>query len=98
VPFEVGEAAFGQDLPLRPAIVGSIGSFQDHLVGFEPESRCSGTPSSPSACCEQLTPCQEQICQCGHHIDLAAVLGQTTQPGLLKAELLLDHPEWVLNL
>jgi len=92
VPFETGKAAFDRDLPLRPAIVGSIGSFQDHLAGFEPESWCSGTPPPSSACCEQLTPCQEQICQCGHHIDLAAVLGQAAQPGLLKAELLLRPP------
>ena len=39
-----------------------------------------------------------QIGQRCHHIDLAVVLGQATQPGLLKAELLLDYPEWVLNL
>jgi len=31
-------------------------------------------------------------------MDLAAVLGHAPQPGLLKAELLLDHPEWVLHL
>ena len=31
-------------------------------------------------------------------MDLAEVLGQTTQPGFLKAELLLDHTEWMLNL
>ena len=30
-------------------------------------------------------------------IDLARVLGQTTQPGLPKAELLFDHPEWVFD-
>jgi hypothetical protein len=40
----------------------------------------------------------EQIGQPCQHIDLAAVLGQATQPGLLKAELLLDHPERVLDL
>jgi hypothetical protein len=45
-----------------------------------------------------MATCEIQIGQCGHHIYLAAVLGQTAQPGLLKAELLLDHPEWVLNL
>ena len=39
-----------------------------------------------------------QIGQCGHHINLAAILGQATQSGLLKAELLFDHPEWVLDL
>ncbi len=27
------------------------------------------------------------------HMDLAAVLGQATQPGFLEAELLIDHPE-----
>lgn len=31
-------------------------------------------------------------------MDLAAVLGQATQAGLLKAELLLDHPEGMLDL
>ncbi len=31
-------------------------------------------------------------------MDFAAVLGHTPQPGLVNAELLLDHPEWVLYL
>ena len=31
-------------------------------------------------------------------MDLGAVFGQATQPGFLKAELLLDHPERMLNL
>ena len=31
-------------------------------------------------------------------MDLAAVLGQATQPGLLETELLLDYPEWVFDL
>jgi hypothetical protein len=31
-------------------------------------------------------------------MDLAAVLGQASQAGFLEAELLLDHPEWMLNL
>jgi hypothetical protein len=31
-------------------------------------------------------------------MDLAAVLGQVTQPGLLEAEMLLDHSERMLNL
>ena len=31
-------------------------------------------------------------------MDLAAVLGQTTQSGFLKAELLLDHPKGMLTL
>lgn len=35
-----------------------------------------------------------QIGQRGHHIDLATVLCQATQPGPLETELLLDHPEW----
>ena len=39
-----------------------------------------------------------QIGPCGYHINLAANLGQATQSGLLKAELLLDQPEWVLVL
>ena len=41
---------------------------------------------------------EKQIGQCGHHINLASILGQASQSGLLKAELLFDHPEWVLNL
>ena len=45
-----------------------------------------------------MTTCEIKIGQCSHHIDLAVVLGQAAQPGFLKAELLLDHPEWVLNL
>ena len=40
----------------------------------------------------------EQIGQPCQHIDLAAVLGQATQSGLFKAELLLDHSERVLDL
>ena len=31
-------------------------------------------------------------------MDLAAVLGQATQPGFLKTELLLHHPKRMLNL
>ena len=31
-------------------------------------------------------------------MDLAAVLGQAMQPGLLEAELLLDYMEWVFDL
>jgi hypothetical protein len=30
-------------------------------------------------------------------MDLAAVLGQAAQPGLLEAELLLDHSKWMLT-
>ena len=41
---------------------------------------------------------EKQIGQCGHHINLASILGQATQSGLFKAELLFDHPEWVLDL
>jgi hypothetical protein len=33
-----------------------------------------------------------QIVQCGHHIDLAAILCQATQPGFLDNELLLWPP------
>ena len=40
----------------------------------------------------------EQVRECRHHIDLAAIFGETAQAGLLKAELLLDHPERMLNL
>jgi hypothetical protein len=35
---------------------------------------------------------QEKIRQSCQHIDLAAILGQTTQPGFQTAELLIDHP------
>jgi hypothetical protein len=31
-------------------------------------------------------------------MDLAAVLDEATQPGLLEAKLLLDHPKRMLNL
>ena len=31
-------------------------------------------------------------------MDLAAVLDQSTPLGFLKAELLLDHPEWMFDL
>ena len=41
---------------------------------------------------------EKQIGQCGHHINLASILGQAAQSGLLKAKLLFDHPEWVLYL
>jgi len=34
VPFGTGKAAFGFDLPLIPAIVGSISHLQDHLADF----------------------------------------------------------------
>jgi len=44
-----------------------------------------------------MATCKIQIGQCGHRINLAAVLVQTSQPGLLKAELLLDHSEWVFD-
>ena len=53
---------------------------------METESRLFSKPSPSSECREQLTPRQEQIRQGCQHIDLAAVLGQATQPGLLKAE------------
>jgi len=45
-----------------------------------------------------MTTSEIQIRQCYQNMDLAAVLGQATQPGLLEAELLLDHPERMLNL
>lgn len=34
MPFETGKASLGLDLPLRPEIVGFIGSFRDHLAGY----------------------------------------------------------------
>ena len=40
----------------------------------------------------------EQVRHCRQNVDLAAVLGQATQPGLLKAELVFDHSERVLDL
>ena len=40
----------------------------------------------------------EQVRQRCHHIDLAAIFDEAAQAGLLKAELLLDHPERMLNL
>jgi hypothetical protein len=46
---------------------------------------------------KQLALGQEQIDEDCQHIDLAAILGQTTQPGLLKTELLLDASEGMLS-
>jgi hypothetical protein len=40
----------------------------------------------------------EKVRECRHHIDLAAIFGEAAQTGLLKAKLLLDHPERMLNL
>ena len=40
----------------------------------------------------------EQVRQRCHHIDLAAIFDEAAQAGRLKAELLLDHPERMLNL
>ena len=31
----------------------------------------------------------EQVRECRHHIDLAAIFGEAAQPGLLEAEMLL---------
>ena len=45
-----------------------------------------------------MTTSEIQIRQCYQNMDLAAVLGQATQPGLLEAELLLDHPKRMLHL
>jgi len=45
-----------------------------------------------------MTTSEIQIGQGCQHMDLAAVLGQATQPGFLKAELLLDHPGRMFNL
>ena len=42
-------------------------------------------------------PGLEQIRQCCQHVDLAAILGNTTQPRLVKTELLLDHSKGMLN-
>ncbi len=44
-----------------------------------------------SACQKQLAARQEQVGQCCQHIDLAEIPGHTSQPGLMKAELRLDH-------
>ncbi len=62
------------------------------------ESWCLDTLFPCSSLGEQSSPDQEQIRQRCQHIDLAAVLGQAAHPGFLKAELLLDHPEWVFDL
>ena len=51
-----------------------------------------------SGCCEQLPSGLKQIRQRCQDLDLAAVLGQAAQPGLLKAKLLFDHAEGILNL
>ncbi len=56
------------------------------------------TPSSYSRTRQQLAPRHEQIREGSNHFDLAAVLGQAAQPGLLKTELLLDHSEGMLGL
>ncbi len=56
-----------------------------------------GHPIPCSCCCQQPAPSKEQIRQCRQHIDLAPILGQAVQPGFLKAELLFDHSEWVLD-
>jgi len=39
---------------------------------------------------------QEEIRQRCKHIHLAAIFRHSPQPRLLKAELLLDYPEWLL--
>ena len=43
-------------------------------------------------------PCHERLGESGHHLNLAAVLEHAPQPGLLKAELPLDHPIRMLHL
>ena len=40
----------------------------------------------------------EQVRECRHHIDHATIFGEAAQAGFLKAELLLDHQERMLNL
>ena len=55
------------------------------------------TPSPYSGSREQLVPGLEQIRQYRQDVDLAAVLSQTTEAALLKAELLLDHPQWLFT-
>ena len=45
-----------------------------------------------------MTTSDIQIGEGCQYMDLAAVLGQATQPGLLKAELVFDHSERVLDL
>jgi hypothetical protein len=62
------------------------------------ESQLFSTLFPSSGCREQLPPAQGQIGQGCQHIDLAAVLGQATQPRLPKTELLLDEAKWVLLL
>jgi len=40
----------------------------------------------------------EQARECRHHIKFAAIFGEAAHASLLKAELMLDHPERMLNL
>ena len=84
---------------LRGLLLMAFGLMFSHFgLLFDAESICSGTPTPCSDWCEQLPPGHEQIRQGCQHIDLAAVLGQATKSGLLKAELLFDHSERVLEL
>ena len=34
----------------------------------------------------------EQVRECRHHIDIAAIFGEAAQPGLLEGEMLLARP------
>jgi hypothetical protein len=43
-------------------------------------------------------PGHEQVRERCQHIHFAALLDHAPQPSLLKAELPLDHPKWVLHL
>lgn len=47
---------------------------------------------------QQHSPAQGQLRFGCQHLDLAAVLRQAAQSRFLKAAMLLDHSEWVLNL
>ncbi len=56
------------------------------------------THTNPRLTChKQLATRLKQVRQRCQYVDPASDLGQATQPGLLKAEMLLDHPEWVLT-
>jgi len=68
------------------------------FLAFEAQWRDSAIPIPWAGCCEQLPSGLKQVRQRCQDLALAAVLGQATQPGLLKAELLLDHAEGMLEL
>ena len=78
---------------LSKSLIGSPTLIPPHmLVVLEAQSDSPATPIPHSCSQEQRAARQEQIRQGCQHIDFAAVLGQASQPGLLKIELLLWPP------